>query len=156
MRRRGRARLPRHRGLPRAAHWTQWTYTAGLNPTSPAVGLLRQLGAKHGWIAEASSYCGQALDAPDFAADAHTLREAFVFLANESDLGRAEQVARRLRDVLDEAPMFRSDPDDSGYGLSPLTSAPLAHSRWRSLFVDDCSPPTSTVCNAISKVTAAG
>jgi hypothetical protein len=33
--------------------------------------------------------------------------------------------------------MFHLDPDDTSYGLSPLTVAPFAGSRWRGLFTDD-------------------
>src|SRR5258708_36554773 len=32
---------------------------------------------------------------------------------------------------------FRLDPDASGYGLSPLSIAPAADSRWRVLFSED-------------------
>jgi hypothetical protein len=33
--------------------------------------------------------------------------------------------------------MFQLDPAAEGYGLSPLSLAPAADSRWRSLFTDD-------------------
>jgi hypothetical protein len=33
--------------------------------------------------------------------------------------------------------LFRLDPDDASYGLSPLSLAPFADSRWRNLFAEE-------------------
>jgi hypothetical protein len=58
-------------------------------------------------------------------------------LENVPDGDRADAVAARVREQLADAKWFRTDPDDPGYGLTPLSVAPLATSRWRSLFADD-------------------
>ena len=44
-------------GFPRAAHWADWTYEPGLNPTAGLVGLLNQLGVVHPWVDVATAYC---------------------------------------------------------------------------------------------------
>ena len=122
---------------PRAAHWTEWTYQPGLNPTAGLAGLLHQLRADHVWLAEATSYCWEQLTGPDLPTEAHALSEVFVFLAHVPERDRADAVAARVREQLAGASLFRADPDDPGYGLSPLAFAPRADSRWRGLFTDD-------------------
>jgi hypothetical protein len=119
---------------PRAAHWTDWTYQPGLNPTAGLVGLLYQLGADHPWIDAAAGYCWDQLEQAELPGDGHTLSEALVFLAHAPERDRAEAAAARVGERLATASMFLADPDDPGYGLTPLNLAPLATSRWRSLF----------------------
>jgi hypothetical protein len=65
---------------PRAAHWTEWTYEPGLNPTAGLVGLLYRLGADHPWIATAADYCWSRLESGELPTDAHAVSEAFGFL----------------------------------------------------------------------------
>jgi hypothetical protein len=125
---------------PRAAHWTDWTYEPGLNPTAGLAGLLSRLGADHPWVAEATAYCWDQLtgpESPELPAEAHALNEVLVFLEHSPERDRAEAVAARVKEQLPRASSFRADPDDPGYGLTPLTIAPLADSRWRTLFADD-------------------
>jgi hypothetical protein len=119
---------------PRAAHWTDWTYQPGLNPTAGLAGLLHRLGAAHPWLTEATSWCWDQLDGPALPDDAHALSEVFVFLEHVPERERAEAVAARVFGQLAGAANFRADPADEGYGLSPLSIAPLAGSRWRGLF----------------------
>jgi len=122
---------------PRAEHWTDWTYAPGLNPTAGLVGLLRQLRVEHAWVDEAAGWCWQQLAAIELPADAHALREVLVFLEHAPERDRADAAADKVRDQLAAASWFRLDPDDSGYGLSPLSIAPAADSRWRVLFSED-------------------
>jgi hypothetical protein len=122
---------------PRAEHWTNWTYAPGLNPTAGLVGLLRQLRLDHAWVDEAAGWCWQQLAAAELPADAHALREVLVFLEHAPERDRADAAADKVRDQLAAASWFRLDPDDSGYGLSPLSIAPAADSRWRVLFSED-------------------
>jgi hypothetical protein len=122
---------------PRAAHWTEWTYQPGLNPTAGLVGLLYQLGAGHPWITEAAGYCWKRIDSADLPADAHALSEVLVFLAHSPERERAESAAAKVAERLTSAALFRLDPADTEYGLSPLAFAPSADSRWRALFTDD-------------------
>jgi len=119
---------------PRAEHWSEWTYQPGLNPTAGLVGVLRKLKAEHPWVTEAASWCWTQVDQPELPGDAHALSEVLIFLGHEPDRDRAEAAAGRVRDKLATASMFLADPDDAGYGLSPLHFAPAADSRWRSLF----------------------
>jgi hypothetical protein len=121
--------------FPRAAHWTEWTYEPGLNPTAGLVGLLYQLGVDHPWRAAGAAYCWQQLEAGGLPGDAHAL-EILVFLEHVPDRQRAGQHAAQLALDLASIPLFHLDPDTPGYGLSPLDVAPLATSRWRRLFTD--------------------
>lgn len=122
--------------FPRAAHWTEWTYEPGLNPTAGLVGLLYKLGVDHPWRAQGAAYCWQQLDSGQLPGDAHALAETFVFLEHVPERDRADKHAALLAANLADVPMFRLDPDAPGYGLSPLHLAPEAGSRWRALFTD--------------------
>jgi hypothetical protein len=51
--------------FPRAAHWTDWTYQPGLNPTAGLTGLLYQLDFDHPWRAEATRFCWAVLEKGD-------------------------------------------------------------------------------------------
>jgi hypothetical protein len=122
---------------PRAEHWTDWTYEPALNPTAGLVGLLRRLRVDHAWVDEAAGWCWAQLAGAELPADAHALREVLVFLEHAPERDRADEVAGKVREQLARASWFRLDPDASGYGLSPLSIAPAADSRWRVLFSDD-------------------
>jgi hypothetical protein len=122
---------------PRAEHWTDWTYEPALNPTAGLVGLLRQLRVDHAWVDEAAAWCWGQLAGSELPVDAHALREVLVFLEHAPELDRADAIAANVRDQLATASWFRLDPDEPGYGLSPLSIAPAADSRWRVLFSED-------------------
>jgi hypothetical protein len=122
---------------PRAEHWTDWTYEPALNPTAGLVGLLRQLRVAHAWVDEAAAWCWEQLAGAELPADAHAMREVLVFLEHAPERDRAEAIAGNVRDQLATASWFRLDPDEPGYGLSPLSIAPAADSRWRVLFSED-------------------
>ena len=122
---------------PRAAHWTEWTYEPGLNPTAGLVGVLRRLGAEHAWIDEATAWCWSQVEDAELPDEAHALSEVLAFLEHVPERGRAEAAASRVRDRLASAPLFKLDPEAEGYGLSPLSFAPAADSRWRALFSDE-------------------
>jgi hypothetical protein len=130
------AAFPVIESFPRAAHWTDWTYEPGLNPTAGLVGLLYKLGVDHPWRAEGAAYCWQKLDSGELPGDAHALAETFIFLEHVPDRDRAAEHAAVLATTLADLPMFHLDPDASGYGLSPLHLAPEAGSRGRGLFSD--------------------
>jgi hypothetical protein len=122
--------------FPRAAHWTEWTYQPGLNPTAGLVGLLYQLGIEHPWRSAGAAYCWQQLESGALPGDAHTLTEVLCFLEHAPDRDRAGRHAAVLASNLASIPMFHLDPGEPGYGLSPLDVAPQPASRWRSLFTD--------------------
>jgi hypothetical protein len=122
---------------PRAEHWTDWTYVPSVNPTAGLVGLLRRLGATHPWIDEANAWCWSQIESAALPDEVHALSEVFGFLAHAPDRDRAEKAAGRVRDQLMSTSMFQLDPNAKGYGLSPLSIASAADSRWRVLFSDD-------------------
>jgi hypothetical protein len=122
--------------FPRAAHWTEWTYEPGLNPTAGLVGRLYQLGVDYPWRSVGTAYCWQQLESGGLPGDAHALKESLVFLEHVPDRARAEQHAAALASNLADIPLFHLDPDTPGYGLSPLDVAPQVSSRWRALFTD--------------------
>ena len=131
-----RLRFPVIEGFPRAAHWTDWTYEPSLNPTAGLVGHLKRLGVEHpGWT-KRPPFAGPATGL-GLPTDAHALSEVFVFLEQAPAGERSSAVADRVVDSLAGASSWRADPDDPGYGLTPLTIAPLAGSPWRQLFPED-------------------
>jgi hypothetical protein len=123
--------------FPRAAHWTEWTYQPGLNPTAGLVGLLYQLGVDHPWRDAGTAYCWHQLESDGLPADGHALSETLVFLEHVPDQDRAARHAAGLAAHLRAVAMLNLDPAASGYGLTPLDLAPEAGSRWRSLFPED-------------------
>ncbi|MGN6682067.1 MAG: hypothetical protein ACTHKL_30250 [Streptosporangiaceae bacterium] len=122
---------------PRAEHWTDWTYVPSVNPTAGLVGLLHQLGARHPWVDEAAAWCWSQIESDRLPDDVHALSEVFGFLAHAPERDRAEMAAGRVREQLMSTSMFQLDPDAEGYGLSPLSIAPAADSRWRALFSEE-------------------
>lgn len=121
---------------PRAAHWSEWTFEPGLNPTAGLAGLLYKLGIEHPWLAQATEYCWDKLENGGPPGDAHTLSEVMGFLEHVPDRERADKHATALAEHLATIPMFHLDPDTPGYGLTPLHLAPEADSRWRNLFTE--------------------
>lgn len=120
--------------FPRAAHWTEWTYEPGVNPTAGLVGLLYKLGAEHPWMTQATEYCWEKLESGQVLDGVHTFSEALVFLEHVPDRDRADKCAAKLASRMTDVPGLNLDPDAEGYGLSPLHFAPTAGSRWRELF----------------------
>jgi hypothetical protein len=122
--------------FPRAAHWTEWTYQPGLNPTAGLAGLLYRLGIDHPWRSTAAAYCWEQLETGGPPGDAHTLKEVLIFLEHVPDRRRADQHAAALAPHLASIPLFHLDAGTPGYGLTPLDIAPQPASRWRTLFTD--------------------
>jgi hypothetical protein len=123
--------------FPRAAHWTEWTYEPGLNPTAGLVGLLYQLGVDHPWREAGAAYCWRKLETDGLPGDGHALSEVLAFLEHVPDQDRAARHAAGLAAHLPAVAMLNLDPDAAGYGLTPLDLAPEADSRWRSLFAPE-------------------
>ena len=129
--------LPVIESFPRAAHWSEWTYEPGLNPTAGLVGLLNRMGVTHPWVDEATAFCWARLDEANLPSEAHTLSEVLAFLEAMPDDDRTAAAAASVVESLSEASSWRASPEDPGYGLSPLSVAPLADSRWRRLFPEN-------------------
>lgn len=120
--------------FPRAAHWAEWTYVPGVNPTAGIAGLLYSLGVEHPWLTRATEYCWKKLESADVLDEMHTFSEALVFLEHVPDRQRADRCAADLASRISEVPGLHLDPGATGYGLSPLHFAPMATSRWRGWF----------------------
>lgn len=128
--------LPVMEAYPRAEHWSDWTYTPGLNPTAGLAGLLHQMGSDHPWLTRATDWCWSALE-HGFPGDAHAMSETLVFLEHVPDRDRAERLAQGVGEWLPKLSHYRADPADPSYGVTPLHLAPTPGSRWRRLFADD-------------------
>ena len=122
--------------FPRAAHWTEWSYEPGLNPTAGLAGLLYRLGVEHPWRTDATRYCWERLEAGPMPDNAHALSEALVFLEHVPARERADACVAAIAPLLGEVSGLHLDPETPGYGLSPLHFAPSAGARWRELFTD--------------------
>lgn len=122
---------------PRAGHWTEWTFQPSLNPTAGLAALLHRLGASHSWLSQATDWCWEQIEGAEIPGEVHTLSEVFAFLEQAPDRDRAERAAARAYEQLTKAEMFLTDPNAAGYGLTPLSIAPQAGSRWRELFPAD-------------------
>jgi hypothetical protein len=120
---------------PRAEHWSDWTYTPGLNPTAGLAGRLHRMGVIHPWLDQATDWCWARLEA-SVDEDAHAISEVLVFLANVPDRDRAAAIAAHVGAWLAEAEWFRADPTEPGYGMTPLHLASSPDSPWRQLFDD--------------------
>lgn len=120
---------------PRAEHWSDWTYTPGLNPTAGLAGRLHRTSVSHPWLERATDWTWARLES-GFDEDAHALAEVLVFLAHVPDRDRAEAVGAQVGAWLAEARWYRSDPTDPAYGVTPLHLAQTPDSPWRRLFDD--------------------
>jgi len=118
---------------PRAEHWSEWTYTPGLNPTAGLAGRLHRMGVEHPWLDRATDWCWARLE-QGFDEDAHALREVATFLASVPDRARAEAFGASMGEWLAKAPWYRADPEDPSYGVTPLDLAPEPDGQWSHLF----------------------
>ncbi len=118
---------------PRAEHWSDWTYTPGLNPTAGLAGRLHRMGVTHPWLDRATEWCWARLES-GFDEDAHALGEVLVFLAHVPDQARAEVVGASVPGWLAKAQWYRADPADPSYGVTPLHLAPEPGGHWSHLF----------------------
>jgi len=127
------ASLPVMEAHPRAEHWSDWTYTPGLNPTAGLAGRLHRMGISHPWLDQATEWCWQRLE-QGFDEDAHALREVAIFLAHVPDRARAEAIGASVGPWLAKAQWYRADPEDPSYGVTPLDLAPEPDGPWSHLF----------------------
>jgi hypothetical protein len=122
-----------YREYPRAPHWADWAIPPSVNPTAGIVALLWKWDIEHPWRAAATAFCWEQIEA-GLPGDAHSFGEVLSFLARVPERGRVDAVVSHLAGHLGALSMFRLDPADPGYGVSPLQYAPAPDSRWISLF----------------------
>lgn len=131
--------LPTIATAPRAAHWGDGGFPAGLNPTAGIVARLRGLGARSPWLATAESFCRAEIDSvlgEDGRPDGHSLANVLRFLEYAAEQEWVDGHVRTVAGRLGGLDFFNLYPGD-GYGLTPIDLAPLPEAPWRALFPDD-------------------
>jgi hypothetical protein len=118
---------------PRAPHWADWAIPPSVNPTAGIVALLWKWDIEHPWREAATAFCWEQIEA-GLPEDGHSFSEVLSFLAFVPERGRVDALASALPGRLKGLSMFRLDPDDPNYGVSPLQFAPGPDSRWIGLF----------------------
>jgi hypothetical protein len=107
--------LPSVADYPRAAHWGDGNFPAGLNPTVAIVGYLHGLGVEHPWLTQVTATCLEALESEKLT-EAHEIYAASIFVER---VAGADRLAPRLAEALPEASWFLADPSGEGYGVPP-------------------------------------
>jgi hypothetical protein len=102
-----------YRDYPRAPHWGDFALAPDLNPTAGIAAMLWRWDVDHPWREAATAFCWERIDA-GLPEDAHGFGEVLAHLGS-------------LR-------MFRLDPAEPGYGVTPLHYAQAPDSRWAGLF----------------------
>ncbi|WP_141134615.1 hypothetical protein [Haloechinothrix alba] len=136
--------LPSVAAHPRAEHWGDGRFPAGLNPTAGIAARLRRAGVRGAWLDAAEEYCRREIDALDAAVDAHTVSNVLCFLDHHPDREWApewapewaQQCRATLLSRMGEWSLFHLYPGE-GYGLSPLDLAATPAHPLRSAFPAD-------------------
>jgi len=127
--------LPSSRKYPRAAHWrNQWEQPA-FDHLIGLVGLANWQGVRHPWLQKAVEI-GVGRMATTQYTDAHTILTTFCLLESLPDQTTTDGLFDKLAKELFEADFFYADVPVTGYGLTPLTSAPTPDSYCRRIFSD--------------------
>ena len=129
--------LPTIVGHPRAAHFANDRYPAGVNPTAAIAAHAHALGAEHAWVERATEYCLAEIEADRAPAEAHDLLCLTKLLAAVPDHRRAERLAPVIRSALDTASFMNFAVDAASYGLTPLEFAPSPASFAHGWFLED-------------------
>jgi len=122
-----------YRDYPRAPHWGDFALAPDINPTAGIAAMLWKYDVGHPWRQAATAFCWERIDAA-LPEDAHGFGEVLAFLAHAPDRSRADDVAAKAAAHLGSLRMFRLDPAEPGYGVTPLHYAPAPDSRWAGLF----------------------
>jgi hypothetical protein len=119
--------------FPRAGHWGDGVFPAGLNPTAKLVSSARALGLDHPWMNRATQFCRSAIDRLEPGTDAHTALCVVPFLETELDREASRKAYEELLAQADQLALFKPMPGP-GYGLTPLDFAPSPSSPRRKFF----------------------
>lgn len=126
--------LPSVRTAPAAPWWQTPDDPPGhLIPTGSLAGLLHKHGVTHPFVARATEFCWQQIDALTETTP-YTAYAILTFLDHVPDRDRAEASFDRLRPLLRKHVTL--DPDASGEAHFPLDFAPEPHGFGRRLFDD--------------------
>ncbi|RZQ62978.1 hypothetical protein [Amycolatopsis suaedae] len=125
--------LPSVTRYPRADHWGDGVFGAGLNPTAGILARLRRLEVGGPWLERAGKFCRAEADrALDGELDAHTALNVLRFLESDGDTAGVERLSERIGELT----LFHLYPGP-GYGLTPLDFAPHPDDPRRRLFPAD-------------------
>jgi hypothetical protein len=119
--------------FPRADHWGDGVFPAGLNPTAKLVAGARVLGLDHPWINRAAGFCRSAIDRLEPGTDAHAALCVAPLLETELDRESSRKAYEELFAHADQMALFKPMPGP-GYGLTPLDFAPSPSSPRRRFF----------------------
>ena len=127
--------LPSISAYPRAEHWGDGVFPPTSSPAATITALMHEHGVTHAWVDEATATLLERLEQGP-PGDAHSLRDALLFLERAPSRGRAERLIPTVAAAVRTSAFFKLDPDAAGYGVTPLFFAPDPASRWRGLFSD--------------------
>ena len=122
-----------YRDYPRAPHWGDFALAPDLNPTAGIAAMLWKWDIDHPWREAATAFCWERIEA-GLPEDAHGFGETLSFFAWAPQRSRADEAAAKAGARLGSLRMFRLDPAEPGYGVTPLHYAPAPDSRWAGLF----------------------
>lgn len=122
--------------FPRAPHWGDWAIVPSLNPTAGIVAHLWRWGVEHPWREGATAFCWDELER-GLPTESHAFGEVLAFLDAVPDQDRAQAFVAGLHSFVGGLEVFRHDPADRSYGVTPVHFAPSPTSRWLGLFERD-------------------
>ncbi|MHB1582840.1 MAG: hypothetical protein ACYCU7_09050 [Acidimicrobiales bacterium] len=122
--------------FPRAPHWGEGAVVPSLNPTAGIVAHLWRWGVGHPWREAATAFCWDELER-GVPTESHTFGEVLAFLDAVPDQPRAQVFVGQLGSCTSRLEVFRHDPADPSYGVTPVHFAPSPASRWLALFDPD-------------------
>jgi len=122
-----------YRDYPRAPHWGDFALAPGINPTAGLAALLWKWDVGHPWREAATAFSWEQIDA-GLPEEPHAFGEVLAFLAWVPQRSRADEVAAKAGSHIASLSMFKLDPAEPGYGVTPLHYAPEPGSRWIGLF----------------------
>lgn len=125
--------LPSIAAYPRAEHWRDGAFPPTASPAAGIASVMHEHGVAHPWVERASATLLARFDERP-PGDAHSLRDALLFLAHVPDRARAERLVPAVVGAVRTSEFFKLDPDAPGYGVTPLFFAPEPASRWGALF----------------------
>ena len=105
--------LPSIAAYPRAEHWRDGVFPPTPSPAATIAALMHEHGVAHTWVDEVTETLLDRLEERP-PGDAHSLRDALLFLERVPDRGRAEQ-------------------DDGGWPLSWTPPSPASELEWRGI-----------------------
>jgi hypothetical protein len=122
-----------YRDYPRAPHWADFALAPGINPTAGLAALLWKWDVGHPWREAATAFSWEQIDA-GLPEEPHAFGEVLAFLDWVPERSRADEVAAKASSHIASLSMFKLDPAEPGYGVTPLHYAPAPDSRWIGLF----------------------